>query len=70
MALTFMQGLKDEKSIKGKSIAKNCLVTLKKKRRYKAKQWGKNSRYPLMKDCKFSDDTQPIKNYQIVMKKI
>ena len=34
----------------------------------KAKQWGKILRYPLMKDWEFSDDTQPMKNHQIVMK--
>ena len=60
MALTFMQSVKDEKSIKWKSFEKKCWC--------KAKQWGKISRYPLMKDWEFSDDTQPMKNYQIVMK--
>ena len=60
MALTFMQSVKDEKSIKWKSFEKKCWC--------KAKQWGKISRYPLMKDWEFSDDTQPMKSYQIVMK--
>ena len=55
MALTFMQSVKDEKSIKWKSFEKKMLM--------QSQAAGKISTYPLMKDWEFSDDTQPMKNY-------
>lgn len=60
MALSFMQSVKDEKSIKWKSFEINMLM--------QSKAVVENFKIPTNKDWEFSDDTQPMKNYQIIMK--